>query len=419
MKNIELKYGKEKISINIPEKNLLGILKPKTFNQKLDEDLEAIEVNRALMNPIYSKRLRDLGKTGDKVAIMVSDITRPVPSKKLLPGILDELNKAGILDKDITIIFGMGIHRSHTKDEQKKLLGENVFNRVKCVDSNKEEYLYIGQSSRGTPLYLCKSIVEADIRICTGNIEYHYFAGFSGGAKAIMPGAANYESIKHNHKLQLEPGVATGKIIGNPVREDIDEIGEKLGITFILNVVLNEKKQILKAFAGDYIKAHREGCRYLDSIYSIKIDEKADVVIISPGGYPKDVNLYQAQKSLDNARYAVKDNGSIILIAECLEGFGSKTFEEWIRQANSPKELIERLRKEFKLGGHKAAAIARILLNNRVYIKTSMNKKDIEQLFFTSIESVQETLDKLIEQSLGELKVLVIPYGGSILPKVD
>lgn len=419
MKNIELKYGKEKISINIPEKNLLGILKPKTSNQKLDEDFETMEVNRALMKPIDSKRLSDLGKPGDKVAIMVSDITRPVPSKKLLPGILDELNKSGILDKDVTIIFGMGIHRSHTRDEQKSLVGENVFNRVKCVDSNMEEYLYVGKSSRGTPLYLCKSIVEADIRICTGNIEYHYFAGFSGGAKAIMPGAANYESIKHNHKLQLESGVATGKIIGNPVREDIDEIGEKIGITFILNVVLNEKKQILKAFAGDYIKAHREGCRYLDSIYSIKIDEKADVVIVSPGGYPKDVNLYQAQKSLDNAKYAVKDKGSIILIAECSEGFGSKTFEAWIREASNPEQLIERLRKEFKLGGHKAAAIARILLNNSVYMKTSMKIKDIEELFFISIDSVQKTLDKLIEQSDGELKILVIPYGGSILPKAD
>lgn len=417
MKNIELKYGKNTININVPKKNLIGILKPKISHQNICEKLEAKEVARALMNPIESPRISEIAKPGEKAAIMVSDITRPVPSRKLIPGILDELNKAGIEERDITIIFGMGIHRSHTLEEQKKLVGEKVFNRIKCVDSNKDEYIFIGQSSKGTPLYLCKTIVEADVRICTGNIEYHYFAGFSGGAKAIMPGAANYESIKHNHKLQLQPGVATGKIIGNPVREDIDEIGEILGISFILNVVLNEKKQILKAFAGDYIKAHREGCRYLDSIYGVEIEEKADIVIVSPGGYPKDVNLYQAQKSLDNAKYAIKENGTIILLAECIEGFGSKTFEEWIRAADSPKELVERLKREFKLGGHKGAAIARILLNNGVYIKTTMKKEDIEEIFFESIDSVQETLDGFIEKSDGNIKILIIPYGGSILPK--
>ncbi|MTI69094.1 MAG: nickel-dependent lactate racemase [Firmicutes bacterium] len=417
MENIKLKYGKETLTIDIPKENLLGVIKAK-FPKIKDNESEIFEMKKSLKNPIGTSKLSEIAKEEKRVAIMVSDITRPSPSKKILPLLLEELYKSGVKDKDITIIFGMGIHRSHTKEEQIKLVGKDIFNRIKCVDSNKEEYVYLGKTSRKTPIYLNKSLVEADIRICTGNIEYHYFAGYSGGAKAVMPGASNNKSIENNHKLQLSENSKSGKIINNPVREDIDEVGEILGIDFLFNVVLNEKKEVLKAFSGDYIKAHREGCKYLDSLYNIKIDEKADIVIVSPGGYPKDLNLYQTQKALDNASHAVRMGGTIILVSECSEGFGEDTFKSWIESSTSSKELIERLKKEFVLGGHKAAAIARVLEKAEIYFVSDMKKEDVEKIYFTPKESIQRALKDAMNKFENKSKVLIIPQGSSVLPVV-
>ncbi len=418
MATIGLKYGKSIVEADILPHNLLGVLKGKFQEGHIDEAYEKSRIEEALQHPIGSQKLSDLVGNGRKIVVMVSDITRPSPTQKLLPPLLDELAQSGVCDKDIKIIFGMGIHRSHTREEQKALVGQQIYNRIECIDSNKEDYINIGKTFRGTPINICRSVVEADVRICTGNIEYHYFAGYSGGAKAIMPGAVNYDSIKYNHSFQLESGAVTGRLEGNPVREDIDEIGRLLEISFILNVVLNEKKQVLKAFAGHYLEAHRAGCKFLDSLYNISIPRPADIVVVSPGGYPKDINLYQAQKALDNASHVVKPGGYIILVAECSEGYGEHTFEDWIGRAASPRELTERLKREFVLGGHKAAAIARVLNKAKVFMVSAMEKKDIEAVFFTGKESVQQALDHAIKAAGEDAKVLVIPQGGSIFPSV-
>jgi len=418
MATVKLKYGKRIVEANIPPQNLTAVLEGDFQEENIDEEYEKKEIEKALDNPIGSKKLSEIVKKKQKIAIMVSDITRPSPTQKLLPPLLSQLRGAGVSDKDIKIIFGMGIHRPHTIEEQRKLVGDEAFQAIQCVDSNKEEYINIGNTSRGTPLNLCRSVVEAEVRICTGNIEYHYFAGYSGGAKAILPGAADYECIKHNHSFQLSEKAVTGLLEGNPVREDMDEIGEKLKISFILNVVLNEKKQVLKAFAGHYIKAHREGCKYLDTLYSKKISEHSDIVLVSASGYPKDINLYQAQKALDNASHAVKPGGIIILAAECPEGFGEKTFAQWISQAASPDDLIKRIKKEFVLGGHKAAAIAKVLKKARVFMVSAMDKKDIEDTFFVVKGSVQDALNDALKEMGENAKVLVITQGGSIFPNL-
>ena len=220
----------------------------------------------------------------------------------------------------------------------------------------------VGTTSRGTRLEVFEPYLDADLRICTGNIEYHYFAGFSGGAKAVVPGLCSYAAIRDNHSMMLAPTARAGILDGNPVREDIDEAGGLVGVDFIFNVVLDEEKRIIHAVAGHYLEAHREGVRRLRrALRPARSTAAADVVIASPGGRPKDINLYQAQKTLDNVGGAVRDGGVVILVARCREGFGQKAFEEWMCGMGTPQVLIDRIQREFVLGGHKAAAVAGLL----------------------------------------------------------
>jgi len=415
---ILLNYGRGQVNVDIPSENLAAVLEGQTEEKDISPAEEKKELEQALDNPLGSAEISEVVRPGQKVVIMASDITRPSPTGKILSVLVPRLRKAGINDRDMKIIFGMGIHRPHTREEQMKLVGEDIFGQIRCADSNKEEYVNIGRTSRGTPLNVCRSLVETDVIICTGNIEYHYFAGYSGGVKAVLPGACDYETIKANHSLQLKEGAFSGNLEGNPVREDIEEISRYLPIPFILNVVLSEKKRVLKAFAGDSIQAHRAGCRYLDTLYGIETPEYADIVIASAGGFPKDINLYQAQKALDNAAQAVKQGGVIILAAQCREGFGENTFAKWINEAVTPDDIVLRLKKEFVLGGHKAAAIARVLQKADVYLVSDMEKKDVEKVFFSYHTTVQEALEQATAQMGQKSRVMVIPQGGSVLPKV-
>jgi nickel-dependent lactate racemase len=200
---------------------------------------------------------------------VTSDITRPVPTAKILPFVVEQLNQAGIPDQDIAVVFGLGVHRPHTPEEHAILAGQKMYERMACFDSTPEETVHLDETSRGTPIDLSRRLVEADRCICLGNIEYHYFAGFSGGMKAIMPGVSTRAAIQANHSRMVETQAIAGKIVGNPVREDIDEVAQFFKVDFIVNVVLNEKKQIIKAFAGDVVQAHRIGCAYLDSLYKV------------------------------------------------------------------------------------------------------------------------------------------------------
>ena len=420
MANIILRYGYERLEVNIPDKNLLGVLEG-NFPAAPTEPDENLELKRALDHPIGAASLRELVKPGNKTIIMCSDLTRPCPTYKLLPPLLDELNAAGVRDDDITALFGMGIHRSHSKDEQERLIGREVYKRIRCADSTEGDYKLMGVSSRGTPYYINTAAIDCDLLICTGNIEYHYFAGYSGGAKAVLPGASNKTTINHNHSMQTLPGCGAGILEGNPVRADIDEITKYVKIDYILNVVLNEDKQILKAFTGDCIKAHREGCRYLDSVYAKPINEPADAVIACCGGFPKDINMYQAQKALDNGFYAVKPGGVIIWVGRCAEGYGDATFEEWVKSSTSPKSLVERIKNEFVLGGHKAAAIGRVLCGAEVIMATDMDRRQVERLYikYSEKESLDALINKIIKDSGGGATFYVIPQAGSILPKLE
>ncbi|MDD2496814.1 MAG: nickel-dependent lactate racemase [Desulfitobacteriaceae bacterium] len=417
MPSYQLKFGKELETLEIEEKNLLGVLYPKELPSVSDQ-LE--EVRRALKNPIASKPLSEMIKPGDKVAVMVSDITRPSPSKILLPPILEELDRTGVPDGQVTIVFGMGIHRNHTEEEKCHLVGEDIYRRYRCVDSTEsDDYVSYGTTVRGTPIEICRPVAEADVRICTGNLEYHYCAGYSGGAKAIMPGASSRRSIEVHHALQLMEGSEIGRLDGNPFREDIEEIGKKVGIDFIVNAVLNEKKEIVRVVTGHPQKAHRSGCETIDRMYQLPIKRLADVVVVSAGGFPKDLNVYQAQKALENAQYAVKPGGTIILVAKCQEGAGEDVFQTWMEEANSPDEVLARLKQKFVMGGHKAAAIARVIKKAQIFLVSAMSEKNSRDLFFLPKASLQQALEDAIKENGPDTGVWVIPYGGSTLPKLS
>ena len=410
--NIPFNFDKKEIILDIPDKNLLAILEANSI--KIEKS-EAELVSDSIHKPIASDRLKDIVKKGEKIAVITSDITRPMPSSKVLPFVLEELEKAGIPDEDITIVFALGNHRSHTRDEMILLVGNTIFDRIRCVDSNGK-MVHLGTTAMGTPVDIFEIVANADRRICLGNIEYHYFAGYSGGSKAIMPGVSTREAIQSNHSRMVEPTSKAGKIDGNAVRQDIDSVLNFISIDFIVNVVLNEHKQIVFCVSGDPVLAHREGCRFLDTLYGITIPQQADIVVVSPGGFPKDINLYQAQKALDNAKNAVKPGGAILWIASAKEGLGEKHFEEWMLGHDTPDEMISHIQSEFVLGGHKAAAIALVMKNAEIFLYSDLNADFVKRIHMNPVTDPQTTLNELIDRYGPEAKVVAMPFGGSTLP---
>ena len=410
---LEFGFGSTVQKVRVPDENVIGVLHANEVEHELEG---ADEVRRALSNPIGAPLLRDVVHPGEKIAIVTSDITRPMPTYVVMPPLLDALYEAGVKKEDITLVFALGSHRRHTPEEMKKLAGERAYAEIRCVDSDPADCVHMGTTSHGTPVDVFRTVAEADRRICLGNIEYHYFAGYSGGAKAIMPGVSNRAAIQSNHSQMVKEEACAGKLEGNPVREDIEEAGAICGIDYILNVVLDEHKHVIMAAAGDAVKAHREACRFLDRIYRKEITERADIVLVSQGGAPKDLNLYQTQKALDNAKHAVKKGGVIILIGSCREGLGEGVFEEWMLNSPNPKAMIERIRTDFQLGGHKAAAIAMVLENAEIYLVSDLPADFVRKIFLEPKASAQEALECAFEKLGKDATVLAMPYGGSTLP---
>ena len=413
---LEFGYGCGVQTVEVPEKNLLAVL---TSNPVAHERHGEEAVRYALANPIGAPLLRDMAVKGKKIAIVTSDISRPLPSYDVLPAVLDELYAGGVLAEDITVVLALGSHRKHTEEEKRKLVGERCYSEVKCVDSDVNDCVHMGVTSDGTPVDITRVVAEADVRICLGNIEFHYFAGYSGGAKAIMPGVSTPAAIQQNHRMMVSPEACAGKLEGNPVRADIEEAGEICGIDYIVNVVLDEHKKIVYAVAGDVTKAHRVGCAYLDKMYRKKLPQRADIVLVSQGGAPKDANLYQVQKALDNAKHAVRDGGTIILIGACPEGLGSKTFERWLTTAPSAHSMVEEIGRNFELGGHKAAAIGMVLDRAQIDLVSEMDDDFVRGIFLNPQPTAQAAFDAAMGKYGVEATVIAMPYGGATLPYVE
>ena len=410
---LEFGFGEGVQAVEVPDRNLLGVLMANEVPKGLTNEAE---VARALAHPIGTPRLGEIVCPGEKIAIVTSDITRPCPTWRILPALLDELYAAGCRREDIALVFALGSHRHHTQEEQRKLAGERAWAEIRCVDGDPSDCVHMGETDCGTPVDITRIVAEADRRICLGNIEYHYFAGYSGGAKAIMPGCSTREAIQSNHRMMVREEAHAGNLDSNPLRQDLEQAAAICGVDFIVNVVLDEHKQIVRAVAGDLVKAHREGCKFLDQMYLKPIGSRADIVLVSQGGAPKDLNLYQTQKALDNAKHAVKPGGTIILIGSCREGLGEKVFEQWMLSAPTPESMIERIGRDFQLGGHKAAAIAMVLKNAEIYLVSELDDDFVEKIFLKPAKSAQDALDRAFARLGPDATVLAMPYGGSTLP---
>ena len=410
---MELGFGQGTQPLEIPDRNVMGVLEPNPVPAGLTG---TAEVARALAEPIGAPPLRQVVRPGETVAIVTSDITRPCPTAKILPPVLAELAAGGIRREDITLVFALGSHRPHTEEEMRRLAGPD-YDTLRCVDS-VGDFVRLGETRRGTPVDIVRTVAEADRRICLGNIEYHYFAGYSGGAKAIMPGVSTRAAIQANHTMMVLPVACASRLEGNPLREDIEEAAAICGVDYLVNVVLDAHKEIVKAVAGDVTAAHRAGCRYLDGLYQVTIPHRADIVVVSQGGAPKDLNLYQTQKALDNAKHAVRPGGTIVLVGSCKEGLGEATFGRWIQEAQKPSDLTDRVQRHFELGGHKAAAIAMVLASAEVYLVSEMDPDLVRKCFLEPFDTVQAAFDQAFARLGPEAKVLVMPYGGSTLPCV-
>ena len=412
---LEFGYGTGVQTVEVPDKNLMGVL----MSNPIEHERRGPEaVKYSLENPIGSEKLSKLVKPGQKIVIITSDISRPIPSFDVVPSVLDELYAAGVSKDDITIVFGLGSHRCQTEEEMKHLVGERAYSEVKCVDSDPNDCIHMGDTKAGTPVDITRVVAEADFKICLGNVEFHYFAGYSGGYKAIMPGVSTPEAIQANHRMMVSDDACAGKLEGNPIREDIEEAGKICGVDFIVNVVLDEHKHIVYSAAGDVTEAHRDACKYLDKMYRKEIPHKADIVIVSQGGAPKDANLYQTQKALDNSKHAIKEGGTIILIGACNEGLGSVKFEEWLTQSKTSHEMVERIGKDFQLGGHKAAAIAMILEYAEIDLISEMDDDFVKSIFLVPMHSAQEAFDKAMNKYGKNASVIAMPFGGATLPIV-
>ncbi len=409
----KLAYGDTQLDLALPSANVLGVLEPRSSGPPRDE-AEAVRI--ALAQPIGCRRLRDLVSPGQRVAVITSDLTRPCPSERLLPYVLDELAEAGIREENITIVLALGLHRPMTEPEIEAAVGVAVYQRVRVLNHDPADVTRLGTTSRGTPVDVFRAVVESDARICVGNLELHYFAGYSGGAKAILPGCASRATVQANHAMMVKPEACAGRLDGNPVRADLEEGAAMVGIDFILNVVVDSEHRVVGAVAGEVTAAHRRGCELVAEQGIVPVTELADIVLVSAGGFPKDVNLYQAQKGLDNAAHAVRSGGTIVLVAECREGLGNTTFEAWLREASSPDEVLDRIQQEFVLGGHKAAAVASVLKKADVCLVSSMPAGLVKSCGLIPFDDVHQALRSVLDQHGEAAGVFVMPQGGSVLP---
>lgn len=416
--NIELGYGHASLSLSYDETRY-RLLAPEAGDE---QPLADAQIGAALDEPIQSPPLEDIISPGESVLVVVSDATRATASAQIIHLLVRRLIATGCSPHDIRIIFATGIHRPVTREEKLELLTPFIVQRTKTLnhmaagaDANLASF---GTTERGTPIELNSALKDHDHVILTGAINFHYFAGFTGGRKAICPGLAAARTVEATHMLALDfekggrrAGVGSGLLDGNAVHEECERIAAEVAPSFLINTVTDERGRAVRVYAGDWRAAHRQGCEEYARAHSRPIDARREVVIASCGGSPFDINLIQAHKALDMAAQACTEGGTIILLAECVDGFGRADFLKWFEEENS-RALEARLREGYEVNGQTAWSLLVKAESFRVHLVSELNEADVRRMRMIPARTIDEALAQVDESAEG----YIMPRGGALLP---
>lgn len=417
---VELSYGRHGLTVDFPEHTRI-IRSP--YVPGCPDEPQAIRA--ALREPVESLPLADLVKPGDQVVVVHTDITRATPNHRLLPVILTELEDAGVRTEDITLLNGLGTHRPQTDVELREMLGDAVVDRYRCLQHDCREgaeLVDLGLTSFGNPVRVNKTYLQADVRILTGFIEPHLFAGFSGGPKAILPSLAGLESVSTNHAAAkiAHPRAIWGITAGNPVWEEMKEVALKTRPTFLVNVALNRDNQITAVFAGDMLAAHARGCEFVGRSALVPVEEAFDIVVTTNSGYPLDQNLYQSVKGMRVAQRIVRQGGAIICAAACEEGIPAYGgYADLLRRGGSPQGVMDMVTapgfNEHDMWQVQIQAMVQLWADVYVF-SHGLTTREIEAALFLPCTDISETIEELLQKYGPQASIAVIPEGPQTIP---
>ncbi len=418
-------YGKSGIEVSLDPSWNTTIFRPS--KQDVIEDSNNA-IRNAIKNPIGTPSLKKIVKSKKEiksVCIVVSDATRPVPSYLLLKGLLKELSDYGLQEEKILVLIATGLHRTSRKDELEGILGEYLTSSVKIVDHiarDKNSLTYLGNTINNIPIYINKHYYESDLKILTGYVEPHFFFGFSGGRKSIIPGIAGAETILANHSAEniASPNARFGIYKNNPMAKNSTEIAKLVGVDFVVNVSINENHEITQIAAGELERVHKKLVNYQLKHVFKEIQEPFDIVVCGNGGHPLDLNLYQAVKSMAIGEMAVKKSGTIISVNECADGIGGgqDEFKELLFSDMPPEEIYKKvLNKEIIVPDQwEIQVLTRIMMKADVYIVSKMKEDEIGKIGLKHAKTVEEAIKKSLNKHGSKAKILILPNGPQILP---
>lgn len=422
--NIRLAYGKQGIHVELPDEADVAVVEPK-YVAGLPEPEQAVV--DALRRPIGAPPLRDLVQPDETVGIVFYDITRPTPDHIMIPALLTELQAAGVSREQVTLFNATGTHRTNTEAELRTMLGDEIVDTCRIIQNDAEDqagHVCVGTTSSDNAAWIHKAFVEADVRVLTGFIEPHFFAGFSGGPKAIMPGLASLATVMRNHGAKNidDPRTTWGITQGNPFWEEIHEIARMAPPAFILNVALNRDKQITAVFAGDMDQAHTRGCAFVKDTAMAPVAQPFDIVITSNSGYPLDLNLYQSVKGMSAAAQIVKPGGSIIIAAECWDGIPDHgQYGRLLREAESVEQLLATIRTPgyAEADMWQAQIHALICQKADVFVYSDgLDDAAIRDAMLHPCADIAATVDTLLERCGRDARVCVLPEGPQTIPYI-
>ena len=423
---IELIYGKGLLKADIPEENVSAVYRKTKMPPVMDPDRA---VSDSLANPIGSKRLGEIAGPGDSVCIVINDITRPVPNKLILPHIIGELTGAGVGKQDIFILNATGTHRPNLEAEIVELVGEEIAASFRFENHdafNDDEHMYAGTTKDGTEVFLDRRYMQADVKILTGLIEPHFMAGYSGGRKALCPGCASIRTIHriHSPRFMEDENATNCELFSNPLHLELLEICGMAGVDFIVNVVIDEKRELCGVFSGHYDRAHIEGVKFVRQFDEIPAAESVEIVITSSAGYPLDKTYYQTVKGMVGALNLVKTGGTIIIASECSEGMGNDTFVKCLRKLSEFDDLDEYVQylsvyHNFVPDQWQAEKLAESLRKAEIMLVTNgIPEKDLPLTHATPMKTVEEAVARALHIHGPQARIAVIPEGPYVIPTI-